>query len=87
MAENKDPLPDNTKEKPNVLLVSSTDPQFSNVAYFLTYGECPPNMSYKERQNHRLNTAKYVISNGILYKRGMDETFLRCVDLEPQKSC
>ena len=59
MAENKDPPPNNTKETTTVLLVSSIDSWFSNVAYFLTYGECPPNMSYKERQNLRLKDTKY----------------------------
>ena len=82
MAKNKESSPDNTEKTPDVLLVSSIDPWFSNVAYFLTYGECPPNMSYKEKCNLRLKVAKYVISNFILYKRGVDRTFLRCVDKE-----
>ncbi len=85
IAENKESLPDSTEVTPSVLLVSETDPWFSNVTYFLTYGECPPNMSYKEKHNLRLKAKKYVISNGVLYKRGMDGTFLRCADKEQHK--
>jgi hypothetical protein len=39
-------------------------------------------MSYKEKGNLRLKAAKYAISNSILHKRGIDGTFLRCVDAE-----
>ena len=42
-------------------------------------------MNYKERQNLRLKAAKYVILNVVLYKRGIDGTFLRCVDAEQQE--
>jgi hypothetical protein len=49
MAESKDSPLDNTGEASTTLLVSLIDPWFSNVAYLLTYGEFPPNMSHKER--------------------------------------
>lgn len=85
IVENKDSPLDNIKEMPLILLASSIDPQFSNVTYFLTYGECPPNMNYKEKLNLRLKATKYIISNGILYKTGIDGTFFRCVDVEQQE--
>ena len=85
MAESKETPVDNTGETPTILLVSLIDPWFSNIPYLLTYGECPPNMSYKERWNLRLKATKYIISNGILYKRGIDGTFLRCVDAKQKE--
>ena len=48
-----------TVETPIILLVNLIDPWSSNIAYFLQYGECPPKMSYKERQNLRLKDTKY----------------------------
>ena len=85
MVESKDASIDKTRETPIVLLVILTDPWFSNIAYFLTYGVCPPNMIFKERWNPRLKATKYVISNGVLYKRGIYWTFLRCLDVEQQQ--
>lgn len=32
---------------PKVLFVSTTDEWYSNIAYFLTYGECPTHLSFK----------------------------------------
>lgn len=40
----------------------------------------------KEKRNLRLKAAKYVIFNDVLYKRGLDGTFLRCVDKSLQES-
>ena len=85
IAKNKDVSLDKSEQPPTILLVSLTDPWFSNIAYFLKYGQCPPNLSHKERKNLRLKVAKYVISNGVLYERGIDGTFLRCVDAEQQE--
>ena len=49
IAENKDMSFERPKETPTILLVSLRDPWFLNISYFLTYGECPPNMNHKER--------------------------------------
>jgi hypothetical protein len=84
--ENKDASLDKSNETPIVLLVSLTNSWFLDIAYFLSYGECPSNMNHKERRNLRLKAAKYVISNGVLYKRGIDGTFLRCVDTGQQEN-
>lgn len=55
------------------------------MAYYLTYGDCPPGMSPKEKRNLKLKAAKYVIAQGILYKCGIDGTYLRYVDQPQQK--
>ena len=47
IVENKGSSSESTEITPSILLASSTDPWFSQVVYFLTYGECPPNLSYK----------------------------------------
>ena len=49
MAESKAMSSAETKETPLVLLVNLTNPWFLDIAYFLTYGECPSNMNHKER--------------------------------------
>lgn len=40
----------------------------------------------KDKRNLRLKATKYVIFNDILYKRGLDGTFVRCVDKSLQES-
>lgn len=84
IAEN-DGICEKIDEAPVALLVGLIDPWFFDITYFLTYGECPSHLNPKERRNLRLKANKYVISQGTLFKRGVDGTFLRCVDGEPQK--
>lgn len=74
------------EELPLVLFVALQDPWFSNVAYYLTYGDCLEHLYAKEKRNLRLKAAKYVIFNDVLYKRGLDGTFLRCIDKSLQES-
>ena len=63
-----------------VLMVSLQDPWFLDIAYFLTYGECPNGLTYKKKIGLRTKFIKYVIYDDQLYKREIDGTFLRCVD-------
>ena len=51
----------------------------------MTYGECLVNLNYREKNNPRLKVVNYVISQGVLYKRVVDGTFLRCINNEQQK--
>lgn len=41
-------------------------------------------MSTKEQRNLKLKAAKYVIYQDVLYKKGLDGTYLRCID-KPQQ--
>lgn len=68
-----------------VLNVSLQDPWFENIAYFLTYGECPEGLTAKQRRDLKLKATKYVIWEDKLYKRSIDGTFLRCVDKQQQE--
>lgn len=45
IAENEKPLKEEGSAVPMALLVSLTDPWFSDVTYFLTYGEFPKNLT------------------------------------------
>lgn len=72
-------------ELPLVLFVSTTDEWFSNIAHFLTYGECPAHLTPREKRTIKLKAAKYIIWGDVLYKKGVDGTFLRCVDKEQRK--
>lgn len=54
------------------------------MAYYLTYGSCPGHLSTKDQRNLKLKAAKYVIWQDVLYKKGLDGTYLRCVD-KPQQ--
>ena len=61
------------------------DLRFSYISYFLTNGESFESMTSKEKRILRLKAAKYVILNDVLYKRGLDGMFLRCMDLDQHK--
>ncbi|KAH9306921.1 hypothetical protein KI387_011325, partial [Taxus chinensis] len=69
---------------PLVLFVATSDEWYSDIAFFLTYGECPMHLTAKEKRTIKLRVAKYVIWDDGLYKRGIDGIFLRCVD-KPQQ--
>lgn len=71
-------------ELPLTLFVGLQDIWFSDVAYYLTYGSCPSHLSAKEQRNLKLKVAKYIIWRDVLYKKGLDGTYLRCVD-KPQQ--
>lgn len=74
------------EELPLVLFVGLQDSWFVDVAYYLTYGDCPTHLSPREKWNMRLKASKYVIFDDVLYKKGLDGTFLRCVDKLLQES-
>lgn len=81
MAKNK---METKKEPPLTLFIGLQDTWFSDVAYYLTYGSFPSHLSAKEQRNLKLKAAKYVIWQDVLYKKGLDGTYLRCVD-KPQQ--
>lgn len=68
-----------------ILIVSLQDEWFSDIAYFLTYGQCPKHLSSKQKRDLKLKAAKYVIWGDTSYKRGIDGTFLKCVDKAQQE--
>lgn len=74
------------EDLPLVLFVGLQDSWFVDVAFYLTYGECPEHLSPKEKRNLRLKAAKYVIFGDVLYKKRLDDTFLRCMDKEHQEA-
>lgn len=74
------------KELPLTLFIGLQDTWFSNVAYYLTYDSCPSHLSAKEQRNLKLKAAKYVIWQDVLYKKGLDGTYLRCVDKPQQQN-
>ena len=57
------------EELPQVLLVGLTNSWFSKVAYYLTYEDCLEGMSPRERRDLKLKFAKYVVTQGVLYKK------------------
>lgn len=65
---------------PNYLLVGLKDEWYSNIAYFLTYGECPNHVKGKDRRSLQLKATKFLIIDDILYKRGLDGMILRYVN-------
>lgn len=67
---------------PNFLFFGLRDEWFSDIAYFLTYGRCPDHLKGKYRRSLQLRATKFVIIDYILYKRGLDDMFLRCVDAD-----
>ncbi|XP_059075135.1 uncharacterized protein LOC131875125 [Cryptomeria japonica] len=71
---------------PLTLFVNHQDSWFTDVAYYLTYGDYPGYLSLREKQNLKLKATKYVIFDDILYKKGLDDTFLRCVDKPHQEA-
>ena len=66
-------------------MVSLQDPWFSNIAYFITYGELPNGLTTKQRRDLKTKALRYVIHDDVLYKRAIDGNFLRCVDKEHQE--
>ena len=70
---------------PNCLVVGLKDEWFSDIAYFLTYGECLDHLKGMDRRILQLRVAKFVIVNDVLYKRGLDGMFLRCIDTDQQE--
>lgn len=68
------------EDLPLVLTISLQDEWFSDIAYYLTYGECPKHLSGKKKINLKMKVERYVIWEDTLYKRGLDGAFLKCVD-------
>lgn len=68
-----------------MLFVSLNDSWLSNIAHYLTYGECLDHLSPKEKRNLKLKATKYAIWNDVLYKRGLNDTFMWCVDKKQQQ--
>lgn len=65
-------------------MVSLLDAWFSNITYFLTYGDCLKGLTYKKIRDLKINTARFVIYDQ-LYKKVIDGIFLRCVDRPQQE--
>lgn len=82
MVENKVKI---TEDNSCVLLVCLRDDWFFKISYFLTYGECLEHLTSKERRSLRLKATKYAIVNDVIYKKGLDGAFLRCVDKDQQE--
>ena len=55
-------------------------PWFHEVKRYPEAQEYPEGASVNDKKFLRRFAAKFLISNGILYKRNHDSTFLRCVD-------
>lgn len=83
MAENKF---EEEKNMPLTLFVGHRDSWFTNVSFYLTYGDCSDHLSSREKHNLRSKVVKYIIFDDILYKKGLDGTFLRCVDKPYQEA-
>ncbi|XP_057862524.1 uncharacterized protein LOC131070880 [Cryptomeria japonica] len=75
---------DDFEDLSKVLFVNTIDEWYSNIAFFLTYGECPQHLSLKEKRSIKLKAANFVLWDTGLYKRAIDGTFLRCVDKSQQ---
>ena len=67
------------------MVVGLHDTRFEDIAYFLTYEECPGGLTARQRRDLKLKVAKYVIWDGKLFKKAIDGTFLRCVDKQQQE--
>ncbi|KAH9301932.1 hypothetical protein KI387_013515, partial [Taxus chinensis] len=52
-----------------VLFVSTTDEWYTDIAFFLTYGECPPHLNQKEKRTVKLRFVKYLLWNNTIYKK------------------
>ena len=78
IVENK--VVEESEEKQLVLAVGLHDTWFEDIAYFLTYGECLEGLTARQRRYLKLKVAKYVIWDGKLFKKAIDDNFLRCVD-------
>lgn len=68
------------QDLPKVLFVSTTNEWYSDLAYLLTYGDCPTHLSRKERRTLKLKAVNFVLWNNGLYKKGLDDNFLHYVD-------
>lgn len=69
---------------PTILFVSTIDEWYSNIAYFIIYGECPTHLTYKEKRNLNMKSANYVLWENSFYKRSLDGTFLGWIDKTQQ---
>ncbi|XP_059077939.1 uncharacterized protein LOC131876533 [Cryptomeria japonica] len=63
MAENESREVDSL---PLTLFIDHQDSWFTNVAYYLTYGDCPDHLSPREKRNLRLNAAKFGVPQKIV---------------------
>ena len=68
-----------------VLTVGMQDSWFENIAYLLTYRECPDGLTTRQRRDLKLKVAKYVIWDNKLFKKAIDGAFLRCMDKQQQE--
>lgn len=76
MVENKEEV---VEIESLALRVGLKEKWFSDITYYLTYGECPKHLTSKNTINLKLKSTKYVIVDDALYKGGLDAIFLRCV--------
>lgn len=71
-----------TADLPKVLFVNTIDEWYSNLAYFLAYGEYPSHLLCNEKHNLKLKAINFVLWDNGLYKKGINGNFLRCIDKE-----
>ena len=64
------------------MFVGLKDEWYLDIAYFLTYRSCPDHLKGKDWHTLQLRADKFVIIDDILYKRGLDGMFLRCIDTD-----
>ena len=77
MAQDQQPC---SSDENLALLVGLKDEWFLDIAFYLTYGECPKHLIGKAKRTLKLKEDKFVIVDDILYKKGLDGMFLHCVD-------
>lgn len=72
------------QDLPKVLIVNTTDEWYFDLAYLLTYGDYLAHQSHNERQTLKLKVVNFVLWDNGLYKKGLDDNFLHCVDKQQQ---
>lgn len=68
------------EDLPKVLFVNTTDEWYSDLAFLLTYGECPAHLPCKEKWTLNLKAVNFVLWDNGLYKKSLDGKFLYCID-------
>lgn len=59
---------DDSEDLPKVLFVSTTDEWYSNIAFFLAYGECPQHLSFKEKRSIKLKARTCIMGYWFVQK-------------------
>lgn len=80
-----EPEPEIKEDLPLVIFVDFEEEWYTTLWYYSTYGECPRHMDKQQKRTLKLKAQNFVLINNILYKRGLDETFLLCVERNQQQ--